>query len=69
MSWVKPSHIAALVDVTPSTVCRWCHRPDKPLPCVQIDRVIRIDTADFWKWWNRDYRKSRVEKVVEFKVG
>ena len=70
MSWIKPAGIADLVDVTPSTVLRWCHRKDSPLPYVRIsDRIIRISTEDFWKWWRRDYRKSRVEKIVDFKAG
>jgi len=69
MSWVKPSHIAELVEVAPATVLRWCHRDDDPLPHARVGGVIRISTKDFWSWWRRDYRKSRVEKVVEFKVG
>ena len=70
MSWVKPSHIAELVDVAPATVLRWCHREIDPLPHAKIGaRVIRISTKDFWSWWRRDYRKSRVEKIVDFKVG
>ena len=70
MSWVKPSHIAELVEVDNSTVWRWCHRDDSPLPHAKIgDRIIRISTKDFWSWWRRDYRKSRVEKIVEFKAG
>ena len=69
MSWVKPSHIAELVEVSTSTVWRWCCRDDRPLPHVKKDNVIRINEDDFWTWWRRDYRKSRVEKIVDFKVG
>ena len=68
MSWVKPSEIAELVDVSPSTVTRWCHREDDPLPHVRWESTIRINTNDFWTWWLKDYRKSKVMKVVEFNL-
>ena len=69
MSWVKPSEIAELVSVSSATVWRWCHREDAPLPHVKKDGVLRIKLSDFWAWWSRDYKKSRVEKIVDFKVG
>ena len=69
MSWVKPSHIAELVEVAPATVLRWCHREIDPLPHAKQEGVIRISTTDFWAWWLKDYRKSKVEKIVDFKVG
>ena len=69
MSWVKPSHIAELVEVAPATVTRWCHRDDSPLPHARVGGIIRISTKDFWRWWRRDYRKMRIEKIVDFKVG
>jgi len=69
MSWVKPSHIAELVEVAPATVTRWCHRDDSPLPHVQVRNVIRINETDFWEWWQRRYLKPGVKKLIDFKVG
>ena len=67
--WIKMTDVANLVKVAPSTVRRWCNRENAPLPHKREGSIIRINETDFWEWWQQDYRKMRIEKIVDFKVG
>jgi hypothetical protein len=68
IKWVKPSHIAKLVNVTPRCILQWCEREKDPLPHIREGRVVRINIDDFWQWWMRNYRVSKKQKENLFEI-
>ena len=50
MEWLDLRAVTQYAAVSERTVREWIHRPEDPLPAVQVDKKILVRRSEFDRW-------------------